>query len=85
MNEKKVVEALLAHGEQLVRIEEQMATKQDIRGIVQALDEQTVILRRLDEERVFDGARIRRAEDRIDHHEAEIRELKGSASVASTT
>ncbi|MBP9749022.1 hypothetical protein KBD18_02330 [Patescibacteria group bacterium] len=64
--EKKAVKMLLNHEECLVRIEENMATKDDIRGIMSVLDAQTVILKRVDENQTFTDVRLRRLEDRMD-------------------
>lgn len=73
--EKKAVKMLLDHDERLTRIEENMATKEDIHGIMSVLDTQTVILKRLDEERVFSNSRIRRLEDRVDDHDMQLEKL----------
>jgi uncharacterized protein YjgD (DUF1641 family) len=53
MNEDKVLQKLIEHDERLDRIEENMATKADTRSITGTMDEMMVILKRLDQERVF--------------------------------
>ena len=55
----------MANGESIERIEEKMATRDDIRGIFHLLDEHTVILHRLDQERLFTIEWIRRIEDEV--------------------
>lgn len=66
MNEQKIVEKLLEHDEELRWIRENMATRDDIRGIMSVLDVQTVILKRVDENQTFTDVRLRRLENRMD-------------------
>ncbi|MCX6779469.1 MAG: hypothetical protein NTU97_04585 [Candidatus Magasanikbacteria bacterium] len=44
--------------------------------VLTVLDQQTVILRRLDEERVFGSERVNKLEKRVDNNEQDITELK---------
>ena len=65
MNEEKIITTLLDHGERLTRIEERMVTKDDLKPIIKALDQQSVILQRLDQERVFTIERVKGIEKDI--------------------
>lgn len=53
MNEDRIINKLIEIDEKVTRMEERMATKDDIADIHQILDHQSVILKRLDEERHF--------------------------------
>lgn len=71
MNEDLVIKKLLEHDERLQRIEETMATKDNIRGLLDGQDQMMVILKRLDEERVFTYEMVKRIEGRVDFLEKE--------------
>jgi len=53
MDEDRIINKLIEIDERVARMEESMATKSDISEIIDGLDKQSVILRRLDEERHF--------------------------------
>jgi len=56
------------------RLEEKMAQHKD--SILTVLDQQTVILNRLDQERVFGTHRVDRLEERVGKTEEEIKDIK---------
>ncbi len=85
MNEQKIVEKLLEHDDELRWIRENMATKDDIHGMMSVLDAQTVILKRLDEERIFSNSRTRRLEDRVDDHDMQLKKLSNEHASVSPT
>jgi hypothetical protein len=71
MNEDKIINKLIEIDEKIGRMEENMATKGDVSRITDELDRQSVILKRLDEERHFTVEWVRRIEadvDRIKTH-----------------
>ncbi len=76
MNEDKIIQKLIEHDEKLELIEEKMATKQDIRDIRTTMDEDVVILKRLDQERSFDTEWIRRVEKNTEDNTKEIKQMK---------
>jgi len=62
MNENLILEKLVDHEERLTRIEQNMATKADMRNLHNYIDEAMVILKRLDQERVITAHRIEQIE-----------------------
>ena len=48
MNEDKIIKKLLDHDERFDKLEEKMATKDDLREIQNTLEEITTIVKRLD-------------------------------------
>lgn len=50
MNEEKVIDMLLDHETRLERIEENMATKADLRQIAQTQDEVLKLVKKIDQE-----------------------------------
>ena len=74
MNEDKVIKMLLSHEERLERIETNMATKKDFERIVQTQDQMMVILKRLDEERVFTFDHVKRLEAELGVQKQKIEE-----------
>lgn len=69
MNEQKIISMLLDHEERLTRIEENMATKQDISGIHNAIDAVLKIVMRTEQELIMLGQRVNRHEQRIERLE----------------
>ncbi len=57
-----------------VELEDKMAKHRD--DILTVLDKQTIILRRLDEERVFGSARVDKLEKRVEKTEKDVKEVK---------
>lgn len=71
MNEDLVIKEIVSLREDVETIKETMSTKDDIRNLLAAQDEMMVILKRLDEERVFTYAMVKRIEERVDTIEKE--------------
>lgn len=65
-------------------LEERMDRKMDVKidKVLTVLDQQTAILRRLDEERVFTFAHIQKLEKRLEEDEADIRTIKVRLAIA---
>lgn len=62
------------------KLEKKMVQHRD--DILTVLDKQTVILRRLDEERIFGSARVDKLEKRVDTTEKDIKEVKLKLAIA---
>lgn len=62
------------------RMDGKMAKHRD--AILTVLDQQTAILRRMDEERVFTFAHIQKLEKRLEEDEADIRTIKVRLAIA---
>lgn len=71
-----LVKKVLEHDDRLERIEENMATKQDLRGITDTLDEILKITRKTDQELTFMGSRLRRVEDQTEQNTLDIQKIK---------
>lgn len=70
MNEEKIINKLFEHDERFERLENKI---DDVRReVLQGMDEMTVILKRLDGERVFTYEMVKRIEERVDTHDREI-------------
>lgn len=63
-----------------VELEDKMTKHRD--DILTVLDKQTVILRRLDEERIFGSVRVDKLEKRVDKTEKDIKEVKIKLAIA---
>lgn len=76
MDEKKVLQKLIEHDEKLNRIEEKLdklVMKDDFNN---KSDKMMVILKRLDQERVFTTEWVRRVESDVERNKQEIKQLK---------
>lgn len=62
MDEDKVILKLIDHDERLKRIEENMATKNDIANLLVGQDKMMQILLRVDQERIFTNEKIKQLE-----------------------
>lgn len=58
MNEEKIIDLLINHEERLIRIEENMATKEDIRGIHEVMDVILKNTKRNEQEIIMMGQRV---------------------------
>ena len=67
---------------QLVRRDEKRVTRDDLQRVLTAMDQQTVILPRLDQERVFTNERIRRMQQQLDEQQEAINQIKQVLKVA---
>ncbi|MEK9182957.1 MAG: hypothetical protein AAB849_00400 [Patescibacteria group bacterium] len=77
MEEKQMIEFFASKQYLLdlkVELEDKMAKHRD--DILTVLDKQTIILRRLDEERVFGSARVDKLEKRVEKTEKDVKEVK---------
>ena len=82
MNEDQIIVKLIEHDERFNRLEEKMATKDDLRQVYNTLDAAMVILKRLDQERVFTAQWVSRIEQRVEEDHKEILRLKQVLNVA---
>ena len=62
MNEDLVIKKIINLDERLIRVEENMATKQELRGLVKGQDKMITILERLDQERLFTEHHLKQIE-----------------------
>ncbi|MCX7779085.1 MAG: hypothetical protein N2259_02480 [Patescibacteria group bacterium] len=76
MPQDKIILKLLEHDERLERIEEKMATKDDMREIMEMLEGITTIAQRLDQERIFTAEWVKRIEKEVEEHRQEIIKIK---------
>ncbi|MEK7189833.1 MAG: hypothetical protein AAB666_02525 [Patescibacteria group bacterium] len=77
MEEKQMLEYFASKQDLLdlkVELEDKMTKHRD--EILTVLDQQTAILRRMDDERVFTFAHIQKLEKRLEEDEADIRTIK---------
>lgn len=65
---------LYAFKDEMMNFKDNMEAFKD--EVITVLDQQTAILRRLDEERVFTHERINRLEEKVETHDKDISELK---------
>lgn len=89
MNEDKIIEKLLEHDEQLREIRETMFTKAEGERILQAIDNLTLMVKKIHEDHVFALEWVKRLQDKVDQQEAllqsqeeEIRKIKMKLQVA---
>jgi chromosome segregation ATPase len=71
-----IVTKLLDHDNRLERIEENMATKQDLSGISNTLDKLVGLVQKTDQELVFMGNRVNRLEEQTSLNTADIKKMK---------
>ena len=71
-----IVKKVLEHDERLDRIEENMATKTDIRGINDTLDVLVKLAQKKDQELTFMGSRVGRVEEKTDQNTKDIQKMK---------
>ncbi len=76
--DSKIIQMMLSHEEKLKNIEENIFSKKDGDKILTLLDEQSSILKRLDQERVFSSKSIERNTQRLDAHQKDISEIKNT-------
>lgn len=74
MNEDKIIQKLFEHDERFERLETKIDDTH--REVLHGMDEIMVILKRLDEERVFTYEMVKRIEERVDTHDREIQKTK---------
>ena len=74
MNEDKVIQKLFEHDDQFAQVREEVGDLR--REVLHNLDGMMVILKRLDEERIFTYEMVKRIEGRVDAHDQEIQKTK---------
>ncbi len=79
--ENKIVEMMLAHDEKLKNIEQNIFSKKDGEKLFNVLDEQSSILKRLDQERVFSNKAIERNAQRLDSQDKDIHKIKDALNI----
>ncbi len=84
MNEDKVLQKLVEHDERFNSLEKNLKqeisnTKSEILG---HLDGAMVVLKKLDEERVMQHARVDRLETKVEQHDKDIKDLKQNLKTA---
>jgi chromosome segregation ATPase len=71
-----LVKKFLDHDDRLERIEENMATKSDIRGIQDTLDVLVKMHQKTNQELTFMGSRVNRVEEKTDKNTVDIIQMK---------
>ena len=79
MNEDKIIGMLLDHEERLVRIEENMATKADLRNMQATMDEILGVVKTTNQELIMLGQRVVRNEQKCERDMQVIKPLLGLA------
>lgn len=74
MDNDKIIKKLLDHDEQFVAIREEIRNSHD--SLMNVLDQQTVILNRLDQEREFTLERVKRVEAEVEDSAKDIQKIK---------
>lgn len=74
MDGVKIVEKLIEHDEQFVQVRSEMGQFRD--EVNQRLDDIIVILKRLDQERIFTTEWIKRIEGKVEKHDTDIKKIK---------
>ncbi|MEK7084349.1 MAG: hypothetical protein AAB932_03890 [Patescibacteria group bacterium] len=85
MNEDKIIQMLLQHGEDIQYLKENMAslsTKDDIRKMSTGVETLIGLAKKRDEEVTMITHGMRRHEDRLDRHEADIKHIKPLVGLA---
>ena len=82
MDEDKVINKLIEHDEKLQHIGSDMATKDDMRNVLDTLDDIATIAKRIDQERIFTTEWVRRIQDEVEQHQTEITKLKEALNIA---
>lgn len=72
MNEEKILDKLIEHGERLEKIEDRLETMPTKDELFSKLDSMVTILQRLDQERVFTTEWIRRIETDVEKIKREL-------------
>jgi hypothetical protein len=76
MDNTPIINKLLEHDEKLSSIQDRMVTREDFHQLLQTEDQMMVILKRLDEERVFTTAWVKRIEHMVEEQEKELTQQK---------
>ena len=76
MNEELVIKKLLEHDDRLQRIEEHMATKDDIRHLTDILEGIATMCKKIQEDHVFAIEWLKRLQTQFDRQEEDIRQIK---------
>ncbi len=82
MNEDLIINKLLEHEDRLKRIEENMATKDDVRRMTDLLEGIATIAKRIQEDHVFAIEWLKRLQSQYDKQEEEIRKIKLKLQIA---
>lgn len=75
-----IIKKLLEHDEQFVEIEQKLDSRFD--NVLTAIDKVLVIVQRLDQERVFTFAAIKRIQEQVDKNQKEIIQIKKVLNIA---
>lgn len=81
MNEEKIINMLLQHDDDIKYIKENMATKQDIRGIHDSLDVLVQLAKKRDEEGTMMSYRIQEHDKEITNVKKDIVQLKTASGL----
>ena len=82
MNEDKITQKLLEQDKQFDRIGEKLDKTLTREEYLQGQDEVMVILRRLDQERIFTAEWVKRIEREVKQHSIEIAKMKQVLKIA---
>ncbi|MFH0857119.1 MAG: hypothetical protein V1848_00010 [Candidatus Magasanikbacteria bacterium] len=72
----------LENSEKIGRIEEEFATKKDIRDIHNSLDEILGYVKKQDQEMTFSNVRMNRLEEKVENNTSDITKLKEVVGIA---
>lgn len=83
MNEDRVINILMDHEDRLSRIEDNMATKQDVHEMSDTLDKILKLIQKTDQEVTMIAHGMRRHEDRIENIEKDVIKIKPLVGLTS--
>lgn len=81
MNEDKIILKLAEHDKRFDELVTKGEFQEFKRQVLTGQDEMMAILRRLDQERIFTVAWVRRIEKEVEEHRAEIRKIKDALKI----
>jgi len=82
MADQKIIEMLLDHEARLKRIEENMATKQDLRRIYDILDRISEFMTRHEQGSMMTTRILERLDKKVEEHDDIIRQMKPKLGMA---
>lgn len=80
MNEEKIIQKLFEHDDRFDRIEEKIEAMRN--DFLTSKDEMMVILKRLDQERIFTIEWVKRIESKVEKQQQEIQHIKQVLKIA---
>ena len=77
-----IAQRVVSHDERLERIEENMATKDDLSQVYQTLDEILGVVKKTDQEITMMNSRVSRTEDQVEINTNDITKMKPMIGLA---